>query len=63
MKKAKKLTLQKKTIRELSNNQLGSVAGGMTMLSKCIDTTAVPRSCGTTIPSVCGNDTSFVMCG
>lgn len=62
MKKAKKLTLKKKTIRELSNNELGSVAGGMTMLTKCIDTTAVPRSCGSSPPSACG-DTSWVICG
>jgi natural product precursor len=62
MKKAKKLTLQKKTIREFSDNELSSVAGGMTIITKCIDTQAVPRSCGTTFASVCG-DTSFVICG
>ncbi|HWE31791.1 MAG TPA: class I lanthipeptide [Polyangia bacterium] len=62
MKKAKKLTLQKKTIRELSNNELGTVAGGMTMLTKCIDTASVPRSCGSSPSTNCG-DTSFVICG
>jgi natural product precursor len=49
MKKAKKLTLKKKTIRELTNDELGSVAGGATIIPKCSPTVLCPTS-----PEVCG---------
>ena len=63
MKKAKKLTLQKKTIRELTSNELGSVAGGMTMITKCVTTGDVPcHTAATCVATACG-ETGYVICG
>ena len=74
MNKAKKLTLQKKTIRDLTTTELDSVAGGLTIIvgpNACGSTNTGPTvsPCGSPKTSVHSCDTggpsstNFVICG